>query len=244
MCRWTHCMSFFSLIFWVKMFACVRMLIQEWKLLLSSFGHIGGMSVGAEMCLYSSVSICACVCTCEGQGSQGAILSLFSSFFIFWGNVSLNLEFINSAKVAGQEGPQTCLSPYLKFALSYLDFYVGFRALNSGSHVCTVGILSHLLSTTECYRRLPVETLENIAANKGRLKMWSLLRKTVLSVNDWTNESDNTYSLCWGLLNFLGKLSLKMGSHESVCICIKMDSYAKGSRIFGKSITQLKVTYL
>lgn len=106
------------------------------------------------------------------------------------------------------------------------------------------GPWSHLPSITEFYRLPPLSTFENIAANKGRLKMWSLLRKTVLSVNGWANETDNTHSLCWGLLNFLGKLSLKTRNHESVCICIKIDSYAKGSRIFDKSITQLKVTYL
>ena len=62
-------MSFFSLIFYVEMFAGVRLLVGDWNLLLPSFEHIGGMSVGAQMCLYSSVSICTCVCTYEGQGS-------------------------------------------------------------------------------------------------------------------------------------------------------------------------------
>lgn len=116
-CHWTHCVSFFSLIFYVEMFACVRISVGDWNLLLPSFKHIQGMSVGAQMCLYSSVSTCTCVCTYEGQGSPQVLLSLFSSFG-FWCEVSLNLEFLNSAELTGQKGPQTCLSPYHKFPRS------------------------------------------------------------------------------------------------------------------------------
>lgn len=94
-------------------------------------------------CMYMFVcaQACVCVCACRGQRQMSGIFPGHSPP-CFWSSISLKLELINLAWLAGpwappgvhQFPPPKCWG--CRQALPFWLFYVDAADLNSGSHAC------------------------------------------------------------------------------------------------------------